>query len=122
MDLGFVFCFLSHQWLGWGEADPHGKHMDAMRRAVQAVARDAGVPLASVRVWCDVVSIPQKNRSEQRLAIASLPTFASCSNYFVAVRAQGPNQTAPLIVSAPFSATRGRVIGLGTGRAGRDAR
>jgi len=85
MDLGFVFCFLSHQWLGWGEADPHGKHMDAMRRAVQAVARDAGVPLASVRVWCDVVSIPQKNRSEQRLAIASLPTFASCSNYFVAV-------------------------------------
>ena len=43
----------------------------------------AGVPLASLRVWVDFISIPQRNRSEQRLSIASLPTFASlfrCAN------------------------------------------
>ena len=33
----------------------------------------------------NIVSIPQVNRSSQRLAVASLPTFASCCNVFVVV-------------------------------------
>ncbi|CAH0367402.1 unnamed protein product [Pelagomonas calceolata] len=33
----------------------------------------------------DIVSIPQVNRSSQRLAVASLPTFASCCSIFVVV-------------------------------------
>ena len=38
---------------------------------------------ATVLVWVDYVSIPQKNHRERALAIASLPTFASVSDYFI---------------------------------------
>ena len=47
--------------------------------------KDTGKPLEKIRIWLDVMSIPQKNRSEQRLAIAALPMFASACNYFVVV-------------------------------------
>ena len=56
-----------------------------MKQAVANVAKDAGVPLGRVRVWLDIHSIPQINQSEQKLAIASLPTFAAVCNYFVVV-------------------------------------
>ena len=74
---GLVFVFLSHQWLAFASPDPANVHCTAMQQAVRAVAAAAGVPLASLRVWVDFISIPQRNRSEQRLSIASLPTFAS---------------------------------------------
>ena len=80
---GLVFVFLSHQWLAFASPDPANVHCAAMQSAVRAVAAAAGVPLASLRVWVDFISIPQRNRSEQRLSIASLPTFASlfrCAN------------------------------------------
>ena len=80
---GLVFVFLSHQWLAFASPDPMNVHCTAMQQAVRAVAAAAGVPLASLRVWFDFISIPQRNRSEQRLSIASLPTFASlfrCAN------------------------------------------
>ena len=80
---GLVFVFLSHQWLAFASPDPMNVHCTAMQQAVRAVAAAAGVPLASLRVWVDFISIPQRNRSEQRLSIASLPTFASlfrCAN------------------------------------------
>ena len=80
---GLVFVFLSHQWLAFASPDPANVHCTAMQSAVRAVAAAAGVPLASLRVWVDFISIPQRNRSEQRLSIASLPTFASlfrCAN------------------------------------------
>mmetsp|Transcript_4705 Transcript_4705/g.13951 ORF Transcript_4705/g.13951 Transcript_4705/m.13951 type:complete len:497 (+) Transcript_4705:177-1667(+) len=85
MDRGTVFVFLSHQWLGFDHPDPGNLHYTAMVQAVNHVADDAKVELANIRVWVDFCSIPQENRSEQRLAIASLPTFASCCQYFVVV-------------------------------------
>ena len=39
------------------------------------MSKDTGTPLEKIRVWVDYISIPQKNRSEQKLAIASLPTY-----------------------------------------------
>ena len=69
---GLVFVFLSHQWLAFASPDPANVHCTAMQQAVRAVAAAAGVPLASLRVWVDFISIPQRNRSEQRLSIASL--------------------------------------------------
>ena len=41
--------------------------------------------IENIRVWVDYISIPQRNRSEQKLAIASLPTFASCCDFFIVV-------------------------------------
>merc|ERR1719282_1908365 len=56
-----------------------------MQQAVRAAAEHADVPLERVRVWLDIISIPQRNRPEQRSAINSLPTFASVSQYFIVV-------------------------------------
>jgi len=85
MARGDVFCFISHQWLGWSEADPKGVHFAAMCRAVESVAAAARVAVNRVRVWVDVSSIPQQNRAAQKMAIASLPTFASTTQFFVVV-------------------------------------
>ena len=80
-----VFVFLSHQWLAYDNPDPEGVHFAAMTHAVGLAAAKAGVPLSKLRVWVDIVSIPQVNRSSQRLAVASLPTFASCCDLFIVV-------------------------------------
>ena len=77
---GEVFIFFSHQWLGWSEPDPNRIHIKAMQQAVRAVSNDTDTPLEKIRVWVDYVSIPQQNHSVQKLAIASLPTFASVSD------------------------------------------
>jgi len=82
---GEVFVFLSHQWLAYDNPDPEGVHFAAMTHAVGLAAAKAGVPLSKLRVWVDIVSIPQVNRSSQRLAVASLPTFASCCDLFIVV-------------------------------------
>ena len=61
-------CLSAHNpfGLGTGDPDPKGVHLVAMRQAVQSVARDADVPLERLRVWVDIVSIPQRNQSVQR--------------------------------------------------------
>jgi len=92
VDEKLVFMFLSHQWLGFDHPDPERLHYKAMRQAVDHVAKHAQSDLSCVRVWVDYASIPQKNRAEQRLAIASLPTFASCCDYFVVVAPDAVHQ------------------------------
>mmetsp|Transcript_27442 Transcript_27442/g.82077 ORF Transcript_27442/g.82077 Transcript_27442/m.82077 type:complete len:525 (+) Transcript_27442:99-1673(+) len=82
---GEVTLFLSHQWLGFEDPDPCGVHYAAMCSAVKAVSAKSLAPPRDLRVWVDIVSIPQRNRSSQRLAIASLATFASSTDYFVVV-------------------------------------
>ena len=36
-----------------------------------------GVDVAALHVWVDILAIPQRNRALQRMAIESLPAFAS---------------------------------------------
>ena len=92
--LGTLDLFFSHQWLGWSEPDPERLHIAAMQQAVRNVHLYSRkeTPLEKIRVWVDYVSIPQKNRSVQKLAIASLPTFASCCDYFVVVAPDATHQ------------------------------
>ena len=63
---------------------PAGRSHARTRPSCSSSAESGSVAaLASLRVWVDFISIPQRNRSEQRLSIASLPTFASlfrCAN------------------------------------------
>jgi hypothetical protein len=82
---GDVFMFLSHQWTAFNEPDPTGVQYDAMCAAVRAVAREAGVGVDALHVWVDILAIPQRNRALQRMAIESLPAFASTCDYFVVV-------------------------------------
>jgi len=78
---GEVFIFFSHQWLGWSEPDPQRIHMAAMQQAVHNVSKDTETPLEKIRVWVDYISIPQRNRSVQKLAIASLPREIGLSTF-----------------------------------------
>ena len=111
---GEVFIFFSHQWLGWSEPDPQRIHVAAMQQAVHNVSKDTGTPLEKIRVWVDYVSIPQKNRSEQKLAIASLPTFASCADYFVVIAPDATHHNTGC--AWPGRACRGRRFRLATSR------
>ena len=60
-------------------------HLAAAKRAVIDAAARARVWPKAVRVWLDVLSVPQTNASVQRLVIASLPTFASVCDLFIVV-------------------------------------
>jgi len=57
------------RWLGFTQPDPEGAHFANMRDAVRAVAEDAGVEAASVRVWVDArrgVRTRASTRAERR--------------------------------------------------------
>lgn len=83
--------FLSHQWLGWGNPDPKDVHYKAMSKAVekapemlrQSTGRD--IPLDQIYIWVDFVSISQKHRGLQALAIGALPVYASAADIFTII-------------------------------------
>ena len=56
-----------------------------MVAAVTHIARANDWPMDRVWVWCDYISIPQRLRCAQRLAINSLASYASCADAFVIV-------------------------------------
>jgi len=62
-----VFVFVSHQWLGHQDADPDNKQYEATCGAIQALAARHDVGVEAVRVWMDVLSVPQANRPAQAL-------------------------------------------------------
>ena len=82
---GLVFVFISHQWLDFARPDPDNAHFVASTRALASVAAAEDVGLDRLRVWIDYLSIPQSNERAQKLAVSSLPTFASCVDYFCVV-------------------------------------
>ena len=75
---GLVFVFISHQWLGWDHPDPEGVQVVAMKNAVRFAAEEAGVPPSSLRIWLDMVSIPQTNPAVQK-QVDSSPVWKSNS-------------------------------------------
>ncbi len=60
---GVVFVFLSHQWLSFGGPDPQGLQYAAACNAVRAVARRVEADPKDLRIWFDVISVPQKNKA-----------------------------------------------------------
>ena len=80
-----VTVFFSHQWCGDSDPDPDVVQYPVMCEALSEIAKKEGRPMEECFVWVDFFSIPQLNRSIQRLAIGSLPALASILQYFVAV-------------------------------------
>ncbi len=87
----YYIVFLSHQWLGWGNPDPDNIHYDAMCKAVykapEMIQKSIGkkVELDEIYVWVDFVSISQKHRGLQALAIGALPVYASAADIFTII-------------------------------------
>mmetsp|Transcript_23991 Transcript_23991/g.52215 ORF Transcript_23991/g.52215 Transcript_23991/m.52215 type:complete len:1590 (+) Transcript_23991:176-4945(+) len=75
--------FFSHQWTSHSNPDPQGLQYQAMCKALDQLAK--GRDLQKIWVWVDYFSIPQENPHTQRLAINSLPIYASSLQAFVVV-------------------------------------
>ena len=97
--------------------NPAARRARPARRGSSALVnrcRAPTAPIEKIRVWVDYISIPQKNRSEQKLAIASLPTFASCADYFVVIAPDATHHNTGC--AWPGRACRGRRFRLATSR------
>ena len=80
------FCvFFSHQWLGWSVPDPENVQYKTSVLALQAIASKEKKDHSKIFVWYDYASIPQRAPELQKLAIISLPTFASIVDSFVVI-------------------------------------
>lgn len=77
--------FFSHQWASFTEPDPTGAQYAAMVAATTAVSAKNGWKLDSVSIWCNYISIPQKSRGTQALAIKSLSVYSAYAHAFVIV-------------------------------------
>lgn len=77
--------FLSHQWLGVKAPDPNGVHYAAAIAAAEAVCHREQVSEEELFIWFDYFSIPQKNVTQQALAVSSLAVYASACSNFVAI-------------------------------------
>ena len=78
-------AFVSHQWKGvrLPFPDPTGSDFDAITVGLEALIASKGLDPATLLVWLDYTSIPQRNRALQTLSIASLPAYVSLSTYFL---------------------------------------
>jgi hypothetical protein len=77
--------FFSHQWTSWHAPDPTTVQYRCMLAAMDSICTANGWKPEYVWVWCDYISIPQKTRCAQKIAINSLASYASCSNAFCIV-------------------------------------
>ena len=73
------------QWTSYNEPDHCGAQFKCMTPAVLHIVKAKGWDLASTRVWCDFISIPQRCKGMQLLAINSLASYAACAHAFCIV-------------------------------------
>ena len=58
--------------VGWHKPDPAGVHYAAMCKAGEQLCSQFGIQEAELMCWVDYISIPQRNKVLQRLAIKSI--------------------------------------------------
>ena len=79
------FIFFSHQWTAWDAPDPTNVQFECMVAAVDVIIEANGYSIGETWVWVDFLSIPQRCRGMQQLAINSLPMYTSVANAFCIV-------------------------------------
>mmetsp|Transcript_4917 Transcript_4917/g.10620 ORF Transcript_4917/g.10620 Transcript_4917/m.10620 type:complete len:959 (-) Transcript_4917:851-3727(-) len=86
LSLEDTYCvFFSHQWLGWSAPDPSNVQYALSIKALLDISKRETKKLEQIYVWYDYASIPQKAPMLQKLAIISLPSFASIVDSFVVI-------------------------------------
>ena len=73
------------EWTSNSEPDPTGTQYATMLTALKRVAAYERWELSRTWVWVDYISIPQRSRGTQKLAIRSLSAYASSAHAFVIV-------------------------------------
>lgn len=86
-DKGNFGVFFSHQWTAWDHPDHTGEQFNSMKAVINYLVtnKDHKLELERMYVWVDYFSIPQANPHIQKLAINSLPIYASLLQLFVIV-------------------------------------
>lgn len=74
--MGNLIVFFSYHWPSWENLGPDYVQRQAMNHSLHLFAEKNDIPLDSVWVWLDIISIPQKHRGIQVLAINSLYVYA----------------------------------------------
>jgi len=77
--------FFSHQWTAFGAPDHTDEQYQCMVAAMKHILNSEGWSVRQTWIWVDYISIPQRCRGMQLLAIHSLATYASCADAFVIV-------------------------------------
>jgi len=80
-----VIAVSSHQWTAWDAPDPSNKQFECMAAALDMIIDANGYTIEETWVWVDYLSIPQRCRGMQQLAINSLPMYTSVANAFCIV-------------------------------------
>jgi hypothetical protein len=73
------------QWTSFSAPDPSGVQYATMVNALRRVLAEERWSDARTWVWVDYISIPQRSRGMQKLAINSLSAYASAAHAFVIV-------------------------------------
>ena len=112
---GMKTLFFSHTWLGYSHPDPNGDKMKLLAAILKGILSgkckfqgywmatiifgETGIPakrltkdFASGYVWLDYLSIPQRDKTNQGLAIQSITSYVALSDLFVVLA--GPWQHA----------------------------
>jgi len=71
-----VIVFFSYHWPSYDRLGPDDVQRHAMVHSLRLYSEKNGVDLDHVWVWLDIISIPQKHRGIQLLAINSLYVYA----------------------------------------------
>lgn len=78
--------FISHQWLDATEPDPFNVHFEALCQAMALLCDGvSGMKADDMHIWVDYTCVPQKNVSQQRLAINALSVYASACMFFLVI-------------------------------------
>lgn len=77
--------FVSHQWTAYDCPDPTNIQYRAMLMSIETLRVQEGWQEQNMFLWVDYISIPQKHRGTQALAINSLTVYASHVAAFVVV-------------------------------------
>ena len=70
-------CSAAQQWLGSSEPDPDNVHFDAICSAVTQMCSDFRLLSQDIHIWIDYSSIPQRNKTLQKLSIDTLSLYAT---------------------------------------------
>eukprot|EP00929_Paragymnodinium_shiwhaense_P028714 TRINITY_DN16591_c0_g1_i1.p1 TRINITY_DN16591_c0_g1~~TRINITY_DN16591_c0_g1_i1.p1 ORF type:complete len:428 (+),score=56.24 TRINITY_DN16591_c0_g1_i1:113-1285(+) len=86
---GAKILFFSYAWNSWHKLGPDSVQLECMKAAARKVCQLREEEVASMYVWLDVLAIPQINPRSKALAVDSLFSYASMTDYFVAICPEG---------------------------------
>eukprot|EP00929_Paragymnodinium_shiwhaense_P028717 TRINITY_DN16591_c0_g3_i2.p1 TRINITY_DN16591_c0_g3~~TRINITY_DN16591_c0_g3_i2.p1 ORF type:complete len:902 (+),score=69.90 TRINITY_DN16591_c0_g3_i2:262-2706(+) len=81
--------FFSYAWKSWYKLGPDFVQLECMKEAARRLCQLREEEVTGMYVWLDVLAIPPLNPKSKSLAVDSLFSYASMTDYFVAICPEG---------------------------------